>query len=233
MLLRICLKNWQIVLIERVNFFFVEGDSAAGSVREKRNKQNQACLALRGKVLNTFSKDLADIIENKEIRDILTCLGCGIGENFNINNLRYDKLIILSDADADGLHIQLLLMTLFLRHLPELVKAGHIYIAVPPLYKVTNNRGVKYYYSNSEISRKQGEIQRYKGLGEMEPDELKNTVLDPEKRKLIQVKVEDYDDIMKLYDILMGKSSLSRRNFIIENKISDIDDEIYDDGEDE
>ena len=213
--------------------FFVEGDSAAGSVREKRNKQNQACLALRGKVLNTFSKDLADIIENKEIRDILTCLGCGIGENFNINNLRYDKLIILSDADADGLHIQLLLMTLFLRHLPELVKAGHIYIAVPPLYKVTNNRGVKYYYSNSEISRKQGEIQRYKGLGEMEPDELKNTVLNPEKRKLIQVKVEDYDDIMKLYDILMGKSSLSRRNFIIENKISDIDDEIYDDGEDE
>lgn len=213
--------------------FLTEGDSAAGGAKVTRNKQNQAVLALRGKVLNTFNKELADIVHNQEIRDILTVLGCGIGENFNINNLRYDKVIIMADADPDGHHIELLLLSLFLRHLPDLVTAGKIYIAVPPLYRVVNNRGTNYYYSDADVRGKMGEITRFKGLGEMTPQELYTTTLNPETRQLLQLVPEDLNDTLSLFEVLMGKSSLKRRDFILTHRISNIDGDVYEDTDDE
>ena len=200
--------------------FLTEGDSAAGGCKVSRNKTNQAVFPLRGKVYKTINKDLSDIIEHQEIKDILTILGCGIGENFNINNLRYDKIIILADADPDGKHIELLLMCLFLKHLPELVKAGKIYAGISPLYKVVNNRGTKYYYSDAEVRGKSGEILHVKGLGELEPQELYETTLNPENRRLIQLQPEDFDDVMALYEVLMGSDSGARKQFILDHKIS-------------
>ena len=213
--------------------FLTEGDSAAGGAKVTRNKQTQAVLALRGKVLNTFSKELADIVHNQEIRDILTCLGCGIGENFNINNLRYEKIIIMADADPDGHHIELLLLSLFLRHLPDLVIQGQIYIAVPPLYRVVNNRGTNYYYSDADVRGKSGEITRFKGLGEMTPQELYETTLNPETRQLMQLIPENIDNTLNLFETLMGKSSLKRRDFILNHRISNIDGDVYETEDDE
>src|SRR5574344_429479 len=147
--------------------YLVEGDSAAGNLKMRRNKQNQAVFPLRGKVLNTISKDLSDILENQEIKGIITCPGCGVGENFNIDNMRYSKVIIATDADPDGGHIELLLMTLFLYHLPQLVEAGMIYTAVSPLYKIVNRQGTKYYYTEGEARNKTGTVSRYKGLNSL------------------------------------------------------------------
>jgi DNA gyrase subunit B len=172
------------------------------------------------KVYNTTTKDLSDIIEHQEIKDILTILGCGIGDKFNIDNLRYDKIIIATDADIDGFHIELLLMSLFLFHLPELVKQGKIYTTQAPLYKVTNNRGVKYYYSDAEVRGKVGDIVHLKGLGEMNPQELYDTTLNPENRKLIQLKPENIEELQALYTTLMGNSSAERQKFILSHKIS-------------
>lgn len=213
--------------------FLTEGDSAGGGAKIARNKQNQAVLPLRGKVLNTFSKDLLDIVHNQEIKDILTCLGCGIGENFNIENLRYDKVIIMADADADGGHIELLLISLFLRHLPQLLTAGKIYAAIPPLYRVKNMRGVNYYYSDAEVRGKSGEITRFKGLGEMTPQELYDTTLNSETRRLVQLLPDNLDDTMTLFETLMGKSSADRKEYILANKISHSEDDTYDDMEDD
>lgn len=200
--------------------FLTEGDSAAGGAKISRDPKTQAVLALRGKIKNTYNLDLADTLESDTIKQILTCLGCGIGENFNISNLRYDKILILSDADPDGSHIQLLIEALFLKHLPELVKAGKVYRVVPPLYRVTNNRGIKYYYSEAEARNKSGDKVHYKGLGEMSARELYETCLNPETRHLIQLKPENYDEALKTFDVLMGNSPESRRNFISKHKIS-------------
>ena len=220
--------------------FFCEGDSAAGGAKETK-LPNQAVLPLRGKVKNTFSLELADIIKSDIIKDILTCLGCGIGDNFNINNLRYNRLIIMTDADSDGHHIELLLSTLFLCHLPEIIKQGKLYAATPPLYKTTTARETKYWYEEDKEfkkyirTHKNVDIQRFKGLGEMSADKLYNTTMNPENRKLVQLTTEDLEQTLELYNQLMGKQPSLRRDFIIKNKLKSIenDDLLFDDFDEE
>ena len=219
--------------------FLVEGDSAAGGAREMK-ASNQAVLALRGKVLNTTTKELADAIKSDIIKDILTCLGCGIGDHFNINNLRYNRIILMCDADPDGGHIELLLMSLFLHHLPELVLQGKIYAAMPPLYKTTNGKEIKYWYSYNESeykkymrNHKNARAIRYKGLGEQNAEELYETTMNPENRHLIQLTTDNLEQTIALYDQLMGKSPAMRRDFIMKNKLSRLlDEDIFDDNED-
>lgn len=220
--------------------FFCEGDSAAGGAKTVK-AANQAIMPLRGKILNTTCKELADIIKSDIIKDILTCLGCGIGDNFNIKNLRYDKLIIMTDADPDGKHIELLLMTLFLHHLPELVKQRKVYVTTPPLFKTTSTRGeVKYWYEeNSEFKKyvrthTNLDIIRYKGLGEQDARELYATTMDPENRKLVQLTTDDIERTLALYDKLMGKSAAERRNYIVSHNMLAFDnaDDTYEDFDD-
>ena len=215
--------------------FFCEGDSAAGGAKETK-AANQAVMPLRGKVLNTTTKELADAIKSDVIKDILTCLGCGIGDHFNINNLRYDKLIILTDADSDGKHIELLLMTLFLNHLPELVLQGKVYAATPPLYRTTNGKEVLYWYEeNAEFKKyirnhKNAKLTRFKGLGEMNAEELYDTTMNPANRHLVQLTTDDMEKTLMLYNQLMGKSAALRRDFIMKNKLSRLtEDDIFDD----
>jgi DNA gyrase subunit B len=209
--------------------FFCEGDSAAGGAKETKTP-NQAIMPLRGKVKNCTSLELADAIKSDIIKDILNCLGCGIGEHFNINNLRYNRLIIMTDADADGKHIELLLMTLFLHHLPELVKAGKIYAATPPLYKTETAKEEKYWYEDSSEFKKYVRnhknvvIKRFKGLGEMGADELYQTTMNPENRQLVQLTTEDMEKTLELYGQLMGKQASLRREFILKNKLSEAED---------
>ena len=203
--------------------FIVEGYSAAGSAEIGRDPQTQAILPLKGKILNTFNRELAEIVESEEIKNILTSLGCGIGENFNINNLRYDKIILLSDADPDGGHINVLLMTLFLVHLPQLIEAGKIYRAVSPLYKVKRGKNTEYLQNDDELERyikKYGqptEVTRFKGLGEQNPDELWNTTMNPETRTLVQLTTDSMERTLGLFNIMMGNDSGARRRYIINN----------------
>lgn len=198
-------------------------------------------MPLRGKIKNCTSLELADVIKSDIIKDILTCLGCGIGDHFNINNLRYNRIIIMTDADPDGGHIELLLITLFLHHLPELVKQGKVYAAVPPLYKTTTAKEVKYWvpaqiseYKKYIRNHKNCEIVRFKGLGEMSADELYETTMNPEHRTLIQLTTDDLEKTMELYDKLMGKVPSLRRDFIMKNKLSSIENEdIFEDEDDD
>jgi DNA gyrase/topoisomerase IV subunit B len=203
--------------------YLVEGDSAAGSATEGRDPQTQAVLPLRGKILNTFSKELTEILENDEIKNILNTLGCGIGENFNIHNLRYDKIILLADADVDGSHINVLLATLFFIHLPELIKQGKVYRAVPPLYRIKTAKQTIYLQNDNELQKyikKYGQptnLTRFKGLGEQNATELWDTTLNPEKRTLIQLSTKNFKKTYKLFDILMGNDSAARKEFIMDN----------------
>ena len=220
--------------------FFCEGDSAAGNAKITK-ALNQAIMPLRGKVLNTTCKELADAIKSETIKDILTCLGCGIGDHFNINNLRYNRIIFLCDADPDGGHINLLLTTLFLHHLPELITAGKVFAAVPPLYRTINGKEIKYWvpaqekeYKKYMRNHKNAQAQRIKGLGEMNPDELYSTTMDPANRTLIPLTTENMQATLALYDRLMGKQPSLRKEFILKNKLSRIDDDdSFDDYEDD
>ena len=196
-------------------------DSAAGSAKSCRDPRTQAIMALRGKVLNTYGAPLDEILENEEIKGIVSALGTGIGEKFNIKNLRYDRVVMMTDADADWSHITLLLTTLFLYHFPELVKAGKLYNAVSPLYKVGN----QYLYSKEELDeyvRTHGSpshITRYKGLGELNPEELWDTTMNPATRRLVQVTTDDLQKTLDLFYIFMGDKSELRRNYIMERGI--------------
>lgn len=222
--------------------FFCEGDSAAGGAKEAK-ASNQAILPLRGKVLNTTCKELADAIKSDTIKDILTCLGCGIGDHFNINNLRYNRIIFMTDSDPDGGHINLLLSTLFLHHLPELIKAGKVYAATPPLYKTINGKEEKYWYPEDEKeyrkymrNHKNAISNRFKGLGEMPANELYSTTMDPSNRHLIQLTTDDMEKTLDLYNQLMGKQPALRKAFIYKNKLSkysNLDDDTFDEFEDE
>lgn len=216
-------------------------DSAAGGAKEVKDS-NQAVMPLRGKIKNTTSIELADAIKSDTIKDILNCLGCGIGEHFNINNLRYNRIILMTDADPDGSHIELLLMTLFLHHLPELVKEGKIYAAMPPLYKTTNKNEIKYWRATEESefkkyvrNHKNAVIQRYKGLGEQNSDELYETTMNPSTRQLIQLTTDNIEETLKLYSDLMGKQPSLRKDFIMKNKLSSIkgDTDLYEDFSDD
>ena len=218
--------------------FIVEGKSAAGSAKMGRDEHKQAIFALRGKPLNTHSKELADIIKNEEIQNLLKILGCGVGEKFNIKNLRYDKIIFLADADADGGHINCLLTTLFLYHLPELVISGRVYCAMPPLYRLTKGKDRVFTSDNAKMttySKKGYEVQRIKGLGEQNPEELWESTMNPATRTLIPLTCDNIEEIIALYDILMGNSSKERKAFITENarRYKMVNDDIEDEGDSE
>lgn len=204
--------------------YLVEGDSAGGSAKMGRDRRFQAILPLRGKILNVEKARLHKVLENEEIKTMITAFGAGIKEDFDESKLRYNRIICMTDADVDGSHIRILMLTFFFRFMRPLIENGHVYIAQPPLYKVTKGKIVKYCYSDDELNeyldsvgRKGNEIQRYKGLGEMDPEQLWETTMDPKSRTLLRVNMDDAIAADEIFTVLMGEQPELRRQFIEDN----------------
>lgn len=201
--------------------YIVEGDSAGGSAKQGRDRRHQAILPLRGKILNTERTQLDTIVKSEEIKNLIIALGCGIGDSLNYDKLRYHRIILMTDADVDGAHIDALFLTFFYRHMPEIINRGYLYIALPPLYKIQIGKEVKYAYSDEELNKILSEakglkanVQRYKGLGEMNPSQLWETTMNPETRTLKKVVIEDAEAANNMFDMLMGSEVPPRKKYI-------------------
>jgi len=206
----------------KTELYIVEGDSAGGSAKQGRDRHFQAILPLRGKILNTERARLDKILDNREVKSLISALGTSVGDTFDISGLRYNRIIIMTDADVDGAHIRTLLLTFFFRYMQPLIEEGHLFIAQPPLYRISSRNQIYYAYSDAEkdelVAKLGGmnkvSISRYKGLGEMNPEQLWETTMNPENRTLLQVTIEDAAEADRTFDMLMGSQVPPRRRFI-------------------